>query len=170
LEPQAIGIYLFIFNIFFLIFNLFNLFFFLAPSSDTIKRHITRNFEEERERLQKKLQEVPGRISITTDIWTTDNNDKSFMSVTIHYLDASWSIKHLLLDFIHMDGQHTGAEIASAMENCLQSIGIISKIIAIMHDNATSNDRFLQDFLTLFHQPVFNLMINNNRYDASLIS
>ena len=39
-----------------------------------------------------------------------------------------------------------GAEIASAMENCLRLMGIISKIIAITRDNATSNDRFLQDF------------------------
>ncbi|CAG8817482.1 20108_t:CDS:2 [Cetraspora pellucida] len=105
-----------------------------------------KNFEEEHERLRKKLQEVPGHISITTDIWTTYNNDKSFISVTIHYLDASWSIKHLLLDFIHMDGQHTGAEIASSMENCLQSMRIISKIMVITHDNVTFNDRFLQDF------------------------
>ncbi|CAG8794984.1 8443_t:CDS:1, partial [Racocetra fulgida] len=44
------------------------------------------NFEEERNKLYEKLQEVPEKFSITTDIWTTD--DKSFMAITLHYLDS----------------------------------------------------------------------------------
>ena len=45
-----------------------------------------------------------------------------------------------------MDNRHTGAEIAKAMEECLRSIGIVSKIMAITRDNASANDKFLQDF------------------------
>ncbi|CAG8833435.1 19373_t:CDS:2, partial [Cetraspora pellucida] len=118
----------------------------VVPSADLVKRQITTNFEKERKGLQQKLQEIPGCIAITTDIWTTSNNEKSFMAVTIHYLNVSWKIKHILLDFIFMEGSHTGAAIASAMENCLQKNRIISKLMAITCDNASSNIKFLNDF------------------------
>ncbi|CAG8682626.1 24664_t:CDS:2 [Cetraspora pellucida] len=39
-----------------------------------------------------------------------------------------------------------GVDIAKAIEECFRSTGIISKIIAIMHDNASANDKFLQEF------------------------
>ncbi|KAF0526242.1 zinc finger bed domain-containing protein ricesleeper 2-like [Gigaspora margarita] len=48
-----------------------------------------------------------------------------------------------------MDNRHTGAEIAKAIEECLQSKEIISKIMAITCDNASANDKFLQDFSDL---------------------
>lgn len=92
------------------------------------------------------MQEIPGGISITTDIWTSDSYDKSFMAITIHYLNSSWRLKNILLDFISMKGSHTGVAISDAMKDCLHNMGIISKLTAITRDNARSNDKFLQDF------------------------
>ena len=120
--------------------------FFIAPSADLIKRHVTYDFEVERTKLRDKLQKIPGGISVTTDIWTTETYDKSFMSVTIHYLNSSWKLRSILLDFISMKGSHTGIAISNAMETCLQEMRITSKLIAITRDNASSNNRFLQEF------------------------
>ena len=92
------------------------------------------------------MQEIPGGIAVTTDIWTNDTGDKSFMAVTIHYLNVSWKLQNILLDFVSMKGSHTGAAISNAMETCLHEMGIISKLVAITRDNASSNNRFLQDF------------------------
>ncbi|CAG8833740.1 5817_t:CDS:2, partial [Cetraspora pellucida] len=117
-----------------------------VPSADSIKRHLMNVFEYERGIIQKKLQEVPGGVSLTTDIWTTSTYEKSFMAITIHFLDSSWHMKHLLLDFVHMDGAHTGAAISNSFEECLQSMGVISKLVAITHDNASSNITFLSIF------------------------
>jgi hypothetical protein len=103
-------------------------------------------FNNERGILKKKLQEIPGGISLTTDIWTTSTYEKSFMAITIHYLDSSWQMKHLLLDFIHMDGPHSGIEISNALEECLHSMGLISKLVSITHDNAAANIKFLNEF------------------------
>ncbi|RIB24737.1 hypothetical protein C2G38_2167728 [Gigaspora rosea] len=50
----------------------------VAPSADLIKQHIINNFEGDYEQLQKKLQNVPEHIAITTNIWTTSNYEKSF--------------------------------------------------------------------------------------------
>ncbi|CAG8623852.1 3198_t:CDS:1, partial [Cetraspora pellucida] len=45
-----------------------------------------------------------------------------------------------------MNRSHTGAMISDAMKVCLQEMGIISKLVAITHDNASSNNKFLQEF------------------------
>ena len=70
---------------------------------------MTYDFEVERTKLRDKLQKIPGGISVTTDIWTTETYDKSFMSVTIHYLNSSWKLRSILLDFISMKESHTGS-------------------------------------------------------------
>lgn len=113
------------------------------------------SFDGEREQFKKMLQEVPGSFALTTDIWTTDTNDKSFMSVTVHFLNTSWKIKHVLLDFISMDESHTGIAIANAMENWLRSMNIVSKLIAITCDNASANNKFLLDFSNSISQAGF---------------
>ncbi|CAG8766910.1 10081_t:CDS:2, partial [Ambispora leptoticha] len=86
-----------------------------APSADLVRRHILCDFDNEYEKLRKKLQDIPGGIAVTTDMWTTDNYD-------------------------NMKGSHTGAAIAEAMEMCLQKIGIITKVVMITCDNASSNN------------------------------
>ncbi|CAG8536085.1 5106_t:CDS:2 [Cetraspora pellucida] len=42
--------------------------------------------------------------------------------------------------------QYTDAKIAKAMETCLRLLRIIFKIIVIICNNTTFNDKFLQDF------------------------
>ncbi|CAG8570640.1 12997_t:CDS:1, partial [Ambispora leptoticha] len=73
---------------------------------------------------------------------TTDTNDKSFMAVTIHYINDSWKLKHILLDFIHMSGPHTEIAISDAMHECLTTMDIITKLVAITRDNASSKISF----------------------------
>ncbi|CAG8794554.1 1027_t:CDS:2, partial [Cetraspora pellucida] len=72
-------------------------------------------------RLRRKLQEIPKGITVTTDIWMNDTGN-------------------------NMKGSHIGATILNAMKMCFHEKGIISKLVAITHDNALSNNRFLQDF------------------------
>ncbi|CAG8803302.1 22048_t:CDS:1, partial [Racocetra persica] len=43
-------------------------------------------------------------------------------------------------------GPHTGIVIANAFENCIRQIRILSKLVAVTHDNASSNIKFLSEF------------------------
>ncbi|CAG8545370.1 22197_t:CDS:2 [Cetraspora pellucida] len=127
-----------------------------ASSADSIKRYVMNDFEEECHKLMMKLQKISGKFSVMTDIWITNTNEKSFMAVILHYLDTSWKLKSILLDFINMDGLHSGLEIVNNMEECLQSMGIMSKLMIITHDNAASNIKFIQDLSNSLEQLGFH--------------
>ncbi|CAG8841922.1 31494_t:CDS:1, partial [Racocetra persica] len=43
-------------------------------------------------------------------------------------------------------GPYTGIVIANAFENCIRQMGILPKLVAVTHDNASSNIKFLSEF------------------------
>jgi hypothetical protein len=73
------------------------------------------------------IQNTPGKISFSVDIWTSLNS-LSFLAITCHYLDNDWNIKNILLDFIHICGAHTGENIANYFLNSTCNMNILTKV------------------------------------------
>jgi hypothetical protein len=69
----------------------------VVPSKDTIRREIDRRFGEEKKRVRSMLQGVPGRLSFAVDAWTSPNM-RAFLGITVHWIDADWELRSLLLD------------------------------------------------------------------------
>jgi len=74
-------------------------------SADTIKRKIMDLYESNVSEIQKALQNIPGRISFTLDIWTSPST-KSFLSITAHYINDNWKLRNVLIDFIQIFGKN----------------------------------------------------------------
>jgi hypothetical protein len=81
------------------------------------------------------LQEAPGKISFTTDVWT-DLNMRSFMAVTAHWLEeytAPGGMKSLrqrveLVGFMRVPLAHTGKHLASLFLQVLDRLSITTKV------------------------------------------
>jgi hypothetical protein len=58
------------------------------PSADTIKRNIIDLYKLNLKNVQIILQELPGKISFTIDIWTSPST-KSFLCLTGHFIDIN---------------------------------------------------------------------------------
>lgn len=43
-----------------------------------------------------------------------------FLSITCHFIDADWELKDILVDFVNLEGSHSGENIANAFIKCLQ--------------------------------------------------
>jgi phosphoribosylformimino-5-aminoimidazole carboxamide ribonucleotide (ProFAR) isomerase len=67
------------------------------------------------------------KISFTIDGWTSSNN-VSFLGITAHLITNEWKLKSFLLDFIKLDGLHSGANIKEAFLKSLRSYNIESKV------------------------------------------
>jgi uncharacterized protein involved in high-affinity Fe2+ transport len=67
------------------------------------------------------------KISFTIDGWTSSNNI-SFLSITAHLITKEWELKSFLLDFIKLDGPHSGDNIKEAFLKSLKSYNIESKV------------------------------------------
>jgi hypothetical protein len=99
-------------------------------SADTLKRKLLDLYETNLEKIKKILIETPGKISFTTDIWTSPST-KSFMSLTAHFIDTQWKLRNLIIDFSQLYGQHTGDNIKEAFILSLQQLSVPNNKVII---------------------------------------
>ena len=70
------------------------------------------------------------------------------MVITVHYVDASWRLKKLIIGFKHIT-DHKGQTISNVLLECLSDWGIIN-VFCITVDNATANSSALRKFQSSF--------------------
>ena len=78
--------------------------------------------------IQKFLQETPGKLSFTMNIWISPSA-KAFLAITTHYIDKNWKLQNILVDFIQIFGSHSGENIKDAFVTGLQNLSIQNKVI-----------------------------------------
>lgn len=96
------------------------------PTADTIKSNIMKFYEKDKKTIQNILTNLLGKISFTTDCWTSPSA-KSFMAITAHFIDNNWELKHILLDFIEIY-EHTGQNLKTAFVSALENFSIEEKV------------------------------------------
>ena len=94
-------------------------------------------YYEKKEEVKLVINKIPGKAAFTADMWTATNGI-AFLSLTIHYIDASWELKNFLLDVIPMSVRHTGENMADAIMAVLRKFDLMEKILALTTDNALS--------------------------------
>nr|GMD42501.1 zinc finger BED domain-containing protein RICESLEEPER 2-like [Ipomoea batatas] len=137
-------------------YDLFNIVMQIAsPYYERISRTTTKDcwstYEIEKKRVQGLLKLVD-KISITTDIWTSNQNIQ-YMVITAHFVDLDSKLQKRVLNFVEVLPPHTGTCVYDAIYKCLQEWSIEEKVWRITVDNASYNDsvvRLLHDSLS-FH-------------------
>ena len=56
-------------------------------SRNTIKKEILDMYVCERVKYISVLEQAQGRIAITTDMWTAENQTKAYMAIIAHFID-----------------------------------------------------------------------------------
>lgn len=98
--------------------------------------------------MTSKYAEVSGKIMaeldktnsvcITTDAWTSRNND-SFIAVTCHFVDVeSERLKSVLLSCFLTTERHTSENLADELKRVLREWGVWHKAVAIVTDNCAN--------------------------------
>lgn len=77
------------------------------------------------------MKNVPGKISFALDAWTSPNI-LGFLGITCHYIDANWKLRDILLDFVYLEGSHSGENLANAFLKCLEEKKIFTKVKYIL--------------------------------------
>ena len=85
-------------------------------------------------------------ISLTTDIWSTDLNSCSLLSLTAHWLTPQFERKSAMLHAQPFDGSHTGEAICTSINQMLQ-LWELSKdrIHLLIRDNAANMVKGITD-------------------------
>ena len=88
---------------------------------------------------------LDSKISIALDLWTSPAQTP-FFGLVGHFLDEDWVPRTLLIDFAPLTGSHTGERIYSSFCNII-SESVHAKLMAVVCDNATNNDTFIQKLI-----------------------
>lgn len=57
------------------------------------------------------------------------------MGITGHYIDETWTMKSLVLDFVRVQGRHIGEAIADAFASSMEALNIQEKVSAKWLEN-----------------------------------
>lgn len=132
-------------------------------SPTTLKRDLIATFRVKLEEVRSRMSVVPGKISFTIDGWTS-KNVLSFVSIRSHFINADWKYESVLLDFLHVDGSHSGLNMCNIFLDCLRRFEIpLSKVMGITMDNVSSNDAFMEHLEKHGIQIVTNVSAATNR-------
>jgi hypothetical protein len=87
-----------------------------------------------------------GRLSLTTDTWTS-RNYKSFTAVIGHWISNDWVQNSQLLDIIELtDLVHSREYLAEKLSKITNSLKITKAVFTITRDNVASNNTMLNEF------------------------
>ncbi|RZC73706.1 hypothetical protein C5167_049191 [Papaver somniferum] len=111
---------------------------FKIPSRMTISRGVLNLYEAEKEKMKNYFKENNVRVCLTTDTWTSNAQNKSYMVVTAHFIDKDWKLHKLVINFFQILG-HSGEVIGKMLEECLLDWELPG-VFTITLDNVSAND------------------------------
>ena len=120
---------------------------FPIKSRVTIRKEIMDMFLQEKEKLYAYFKSVSCRISTTMDMWTSNQN-KSYMCVTVHYIDDNWCMQKRIVNFVHVGGRHTGAKLSETFTELMVKWNIDKKLLSLTLDNASANEVAVKDIIS----------------------
>lgn len=89
-------------------------------------------------------------VSITTDCWTSCNND-GFIAVTAHFIDDNFQIKSILLEVSSCSVNHTSINLANELTRITSDWGVENKILLALSDNAANIKKAISEELHWKH-------------------
>ncbi|EAU93647.2 hypothetical protein CC1G_02877 [Coprinopsis cinerea okayama7 len=122
----------------------------MIPHRTKLTDLLLKRFEEECYKIKQEIQNAKGRISLTSDIWSSSDLT-SYMAVTAHYMvepvdrPGHLELKTRLIAFRHVHGKHDGSHLAKAFVGILDEWGIDRKLCTITLDNASNCNTMMQE-------------------------
>ena len=119
---------------------------FPIKSRVTIRKEIMSMFLKEKDQLYAYFKSVSCRFSATMDMWTSNQN-KSYMCVTLHWIDDNWCIQKRIVNFVHVEGRHTGTKLSETFTELMVKWYVDKRLFALTLDNASANEVAVRDII-----------------------
>ncbi|KAI7939261.1 hypothetical protein MJO29_013997 [Puccinia striiformis f. sp. tritici] len=129
----------------------------LLPSADTLATFLSNTFINGQKALKLTFQKVNSKISLTCDGWTSPKNE-SILGITAHWID-DYELKSIILATKLIDGPHSGINLASHLDDVLDTFGIKQKVFCITADNASNNTTMAAKLHSLIGFDAANCML-----------
>jgi hypothetical protein len=121
------------------------------PEPRAVRKQILSDFHKYKSRVTEALARSPGQVHIAFDGWTSRNRH-GFLAINAQFLDETFEPRKILLDLPHVEGNHTGANMAAHIEEVLEQFGLATTSDQLGYftvDNASNNDTALAELAAL---------------------
>ncbi|KAK9123785.1 hypothetical protein Sjap_013387 [Stephania japonica] len=112
---------------------------FKPVSMTTTRADIINIYEYERLKTMKLLDQNKSRFAITTDMWTSNNEKKGFMAITVHYIDDEWIIRSRIIRFVYVPFPYNTETLCETLVNCLKDWNLDNGLSTLTLDNCSTD-------------------------------
>ena len=118
----------------------------VLPCATTVSRHLSAEVTKAKTTLMEKIATVR-QFGITTDLWTHQHTNDSYITVTTQYIDIAdgWHIKTQILATRVVNDRHTADIIRSVVDSILEEFGAARSSNVFVSDNASNMKAAFRD-------------------------
>jgi hypothetical protein len=119
------------------------------PGADTVKNRLTARVKDVEEKNTILFAEKSSTVAVSLDGWTSQNN-YSVIAINVSCLGPKFEVIKRCIEFIEIEGSHSGENLAKIVGEALQKHGLLQKLLSITADNASNNNtlcRYLYSFM-----------------------
>lgn len=109
---------------------------YVIPTRRKLRALIEAKYEQERVKAIEEISRAT-HVSLTTDLWTSLSCE-SYMAVTAHFIDSTWTLKSVSLTTSRFPETHTSLHIGNALDAIIECWKIEKKVTSIVTDNASN--------------------------------
>ena len=109
-------------------------------SRNTLRADCMKVYKEEKVNLYKMLERNSSKVSITTDLWTSDHQNLGYCCVSCHFLDDDWVLHKKIIAFYHIESPYTGEALGEWLKTCILEWNLDKKLYTVVVDNASNNE------------------------------
>ncbi|KAI4331198.1 hypothetical protein MLD38_029407 [Melastoma candidum] len=108
-------------------------------SFNTVQGDIVAIYLREKQKLMNLLRGIPGRVSLTLDLWTSNENS-GYVFITGHFVDKDWRIHRQVLNVVMIPFPDADNAFNQAVVASLADWNLESKLFTLAVDQSVSNN------------------------------
>ncbi|GAB4850064.1 hypothetical protein Ancab_039894 [Ancistrocladus abbreviatus] len=117
---------------------------FSMVSFETIQSECMAIYLKEKQRLADLLSDMPGRVSLTLDMWTSDQT-LGYAILRGHFIDSDWSSHHRILNVVMVPFPVSEVAFNHAVVSCLSDWGLESKLFTLTVDQSFASETIIEN-------------------------
>ncbi|KAK8577806.1 hypothetical protein V6N13_076489 [Hibiscus sabdariffa] len=97
-------------------------------------------YAKEKQKVYEIFDKLPGKISVSADIWTASDGAAAYLCLAAHYIDEDWQLKRKILNFVTIDPTYAEDMHSEVIMNCLMDWDVDRKLFSMIFDSFTSEN------------------------------
>ncbi|KAM1714689.1 hypothetical protein ACFX12_025264 [Malus domestica] len=99
-------------------------------------------YHREKQNLLNLISGIPGRVSLTVDLWTSNQN-LGYVFLRGHFIDGDWNSYRQILNVVMVPSTDSGDTFSQAILTCLSDWHLEGRLFTITLDQSLSNETII---------------------------